>query len=532
MPPPPKPPVICYDLQTNANARRAPCSRYKVSAIGLTSRKSKVTVIPPEEAEIDKLRTDRCWHHNYEHEADDEYEVSRRVSTRPRITPRRVDETTREPLRRNLNYQPIKSNNQESRTLSFGSSADRWPTTLRQQQVRHEYDQKLKERLRKKERLEERKRQEADMEAELDAITAKLEMVKKVHANLTNTYGMSHNAARYFQKTDEEYANLRRKLDQFAQTRSKEVERQLQQRKKLHKFQQQEDKEVEVRRLKAMQSLAPNRYKMTSTLNGSLSPNSRTPSSSSVSTRNSPPSTLSCCSSPLSSLEHPESPRHNLSHHNSKFAARPNPSSKCPIASSTPSSLKSHNSYNKSIMRTQSKRPPMDFSFYKGPPDDDRETLEVTDLNFLEKVEDKTMLEVNELLNNMQSALRDSYNEHRESPRHNSSQHNSKFAARLSPLSKSPISYSTPSSLKPHNSYNKSIMRTRPKKPLVDFSFYKGPPDGKREILEVTDVNFLEKMEDSTMLEVNRLLNNMQSTLGDSHNEHTLYHEAADISQN
>lgn len=241
-----------------------------------------------------------------------------------------------------------------------------------------------------KERLEERKIQEAALKAELDAITLSLESVKRVHANLENTYGMSHNTARYFQKTDEDYANLRRKLNEFSHVRSKEAEKQLQLKKQLYRYQQQEDKEVEHRRLRDMSRIThANNNKLTNTLNGSLSPRSQTPSSRGISTRNSLSSTIptSTCSSPLSMDDY--LPPNRLSNQNSHSIAR------------------TINRHRSTILETQPKRPSIDFSFYKGPPQDNRETLEVTDINFLETVEDETMLEVNELLNRMQSVLGD-----------------------------------------------------------------------------------------------------------------------------
>lgn len=416
MPPPPKPPVICYDLQTNANARRTPCSRYRVSAIAGTSYKSKVTVISTEQSDLtNQLKTDTCWHHSYEHEADDEYENSHRVPIAyPGVSLKKwIDPPKQHSKQQTKTPNHLLKHRTDSYHTSRPSSQDQTLAQTRRQQVRYEYDQKLKEKLRQKERLEERRRQEEEMRAELEKITLRLESVKKVHANLKHTYGMSHNAARYFQKTDEDYAHLKQKLDQFAQNRSRDAERQLQQKKKLYKYQQQEDKEAELKRLRGMSRLAHNeRNKLTSTLNGSLSPSSLTPASSITSTaRHSPSSTISIstCSSPFSSSE--ELPKHNLSHHNSQFVVKTSPSKKCPVSPSTPSSSKTPNRYQSSTLKTQAKRPVMDFSFYKGPPQDSRETLEVTDSNFLEMVEDKTMLEVNELLNKMQSVLGDSYDE-------------------------------------------------------------------------------------------------------------------------
>lgn len=50
-----------------------------------------------------------------------------------------------------------------------------------------------------------------------------------------------------------------------------------------------------------------------------------------------------------------------------------------------------------------SQKPVDKFSFYKR--NGLEETIEVTDLDFFEKVEDKTMLEVNELVFRMKSEL-------------------------------------------------------------------------------------------------------------------------------
>lgn len=50
--------------------------------------------------------------------------------------------------------------------------------------------------------------------------------------------------------------------------------------------------------------------------------------------------------------------------------------------------------------------PKKHFSFYKYNPEAE-DTVEVDDMDFFEKVEDKTMIEVNELLGRMQNVLKD-----------------------------------------------------------------------------------------------------------------------------
>lgn len=417
MVPPPKPPIICYDLHTNTNARRTTCANYRVPSTGARC-KTKVTIVQRDLNELDKAHA--FWEQNSF------------VTNVHADVDRGEAETERQSTsRRNLNEYTDRNNYPRDRVLRVSTRSRAKDTVepylfsthpfgagnqsrdnqkqphsrMNTNNVRHAYGQKLRQEAEERERRLERRRTHLAMQAQLEEISAQLEASKRIQENLLKTFGMSHNAAKYIQLQDENYAKLRQKVDQFAETRSKELGRRVQQMKRVKEYQQYEDKKAEERRLNELSGpLTHNKHTLSSTLNNSLSSNSLNTNTATTNTENSSSTiSLSSCSSSLSaddlmpSVHFVESP----------LSKSRNPSQTTfPTSSSLTPLTNSYRSHTNSS-RVSNRSPPMEkFSFYKGNHDD--EILEITDMAFMEKIEDKSMLEVNELMKQLQSALDES----------------------------------------------------------------------------------------------------------------------------
>lgn len=66
-------------------------------------------------------------------------------------------------------------------------------------------------------------RQHSDMRKELDKVTIMVESLKRAQNQQLETYGLSHNSAKYIQKLEEDYGRLRQKYNQMLATRKHEA---------------------------------------------------------------------------------------------------------------------------------------------------------------------------------------------------------------------------------------------------------------------------------------------------------------------
>lgn len=257
--------------------------------------------------------------------------------------------------------------------------------------VRHAYGEKLRVEAEQKERIKHHNQYHKGMVEQLDQIQAQLNALKKIHNNMYNTYGMSHNAAKYFQKQDEEYARLRQKVDQFAETRSKELTRHAQRAKHYHELLKDKDKKAKTERQKSrdisnlMRCRREPSLSRGSVLNNSLLSSSSSPSTTNTITTTTTPTNsqgssstilISSCSSPISSTD-----EHLLN-------------------------IDSNNSHLVKTSHTPFKTPPSSMPLMQIDLQDE-DTLEVTDVNFFSKIEDQTMIEVNKMMNRLKSTLED-----------------------------------------------------------------------------------------------------------------------------
>lgn len=332
MAPPPRPPIICYDLRTNENIRPAAHSAPRIPVTSATVRKPKVTI------------------------------VHRNPLSRPKVV--------REP-RVEKDYVP------RYHSPIILAQAPKEDPRCNSYKARFAYSQKLKSDAKERERRQENKRRQLAVQAQLDEITAQLEAAKRAQENLMKTFGMSHNTARYIQKQDEDFARLREKVDRFSECRSRELGNRIQQ-------------------LKCNQDLnSKSRHYPTCTSSYNSGASSSTIS-------------ISSCSSPISIAEQ------TLPSFHLEESTTTDPSSDCsilpPIQHNRPNT--SYKSITNDLTTNEQMfhaTPKKCFSFYKYNPEAN-ETVEVDDMDFFEKVEDKTMMEVNELLGRMQSVLRDMKN--------------------------------------------------------------------------------------------------------------------------
>lgn len=255
--------------------------------------------------------------------------------------------------------------------------------------ARQNYSQKVKYEAEQRDKRKGYMRRKLAMQAQLEEINAQLDSVKRNCDYLLKTFGMSHNTAKYIQRYDEDLCKLKRKVEQFSETRSSELSRRIQQMKHFHELQANEDRKAEEKRSKDVSKVLHCRQNLVNTqLNSSTSSNPLS-SRDANNTANSSSSTvsISSCSSPMFVESSP--PPAFLSH-----KIRNSPVSSSPPSSSTPS--------RKEVAQEVSHKP-AGFKFYTGP--SDNETIEVEDQDFFEKVEDQTMLEVNKLVGRLRSEL-------------------------------------------------------------------------------------------------------------------------------
>lgn len=428
MAPPPRPPIICYDLQTNTNSRRAPGTRPRVP-VTCATRKTKVTVVPREPNDISRFAASACWYsENLDPEHVDENvenipvgaqatlfqerkqtifnsnDVYVRAATRSRPRPELAaaepyqfnkSPFIRQPINDQHLYQQQHHNYQQyEQTNRFNNN-----------NLRHAYAKKLRHEAEEKQRRLEFKRQQLAMQNQLEEISAQLESAKRVQENLLKTFGMSHNTAKYIQKQDEDFAKLRQKVDQFAETRSRELGRRVQQMKRFHKLQVIEDKKAEDKRVRDMSELTHCKRTLSSTLNNSQGSSSQTTSNSNNTESSSSTISISPCSSPMSIDDHHIPSIHFVeSPPSSTKRSKPQPPLKTApsLTSSTPSKNFLHRDISSNKLVSHK---PADFTFYKRNPLEN-ETIEVTDMEYFEKVEDETMIEVNGLMRRMQTDLK------------------------------------------------------------------------------------------------------------------------------
>lgn len=417
MPPPPRPPIICYDLQSNENLRRAPCTRYRVPVIG-ANRKNKVTIVNREPSDLSRFTASSCcYNHNFEdtyreddtenfrfsnakttpvHDrkqiADNNNERFVRVARKPR---HHLELAQAEPYR--FNKSPFAQNTINSdyhHHLSDHQRLQDHENRFNNNNMRFAYSKKLKHELEEKERRREFARRRLNVQNQLEDLTAEVDSAKRSLDYLKKTFGMSHNSAKYIQLQDEELGRLRRKINQCADIRSRELAQRDRQMKRSHELRVIEDQKAEERRMRDMSELTHCKRGLSSTLNNSLSSNSQNTNNANNTQSSSSTISISSCSSPMSMNEHIASVHF--------VESLPSSIEKAPhVSSSTPSRsfLRKNLSGNKKI----SHKPP-DFTFYKRNPLEN-ETIEVTDMDFFEKAEDKTMMEVNDLVSKIRNTL-------------------------------------------------------------------------------------------------------------------------------
>lgn len=407
MGPPPRPPIICYDLQPSSNSRRMSHVRSYGPSTGIT-KTPKVTLIPKTCNSF--VADTTCWGSQAlsPSESDGETPVKQPSPNPPKRThmPTRASTILNErlqnkqypdPAYNGYNTRLSQTSNMVSKTHSYRSADSPFAEVSKLNQpssikARHAYGQKLRLEAEERERRIENKKAQLAMQARLEEISAQLESAKRVHDNLLKTFGMSHNAAKYIQKQDQDYAKLRRKVDEFAETRAKELGRRVQQMKQFHQMQRVADEKAETRRKRDVSKLIHFRQGLSSTLNSESSTSQSTPTISPESS-----------SSHMSSIFSPVNRNDTKSQTTIKSSPKkPSPAKficlSRPKAPTTPEHLPE--------TRPACNREPIDFSFYKPNPLE-QQTLEITDMEFFNRVEDKTMLEVNELLYKMQSELKD-----------------------------------------------------------------------------------------------------------------------------
>lgn len=413
MAPPPRPPIICYDLQTNTNARRAFCARHHAPVVGGT-RRTKVTVIHRDQNELDKSKALPCWRHVTSPNREQTEENSENIPINRRST--RPHQRNQSTSNQELVFLRNTSNDLVDREpFRFGTrpfQGGQSSTTLyNSSDARHAYGQKLKDEIEEKRHRQELKNKKIAVQAQIEEIYTQLESFKRLHENLLESFGMGHNTAKYVQKLDDECAKLRQNLDSVAETRSRELGRRAQQMKRYHQQLQQEDMKAEEKRLKDMSRLTHCKHTFSSTLNNSLSSNSLTPNTATNTTSSSPTTiSLSSCSSSMSTDERIPSV------HFVEPSPPPNRAPKLQTKSRTSNLLPSPKlSQNRRHDVTCSDRlshsPKERFNFFKYDPQKQEETIEVSDEAFFEKVEDKTMIEVIELVKGLKTVLKDLDNE-------------------------------------------------------------------------------------------------------------------------
>lgn len=409
MSPPPRPPIICYDLQTNTNTRRAPCARYLAPVVG-KNRQTKVTVIKRDQNELESAKAIPCWHNvvSSNKQMPDDTENIPTVQRYPRSNQRLRNQEKLFLRNSNRNLVEPEPNRFYTNLFASGHSPTAIKTQCNSTETRHAYGRKLKLELEEERHRQELKSKKIAAQAQLEEIRTQLESFKRLHDNLLKSFGMGHNTAKYVQKLDDECSRLRQNLDLVAKTRSRELGRRAQQMKRYHQRLQNEDRKAEEKRLRDVSRLTHCKHTFSSTLNNSLSSNSLTPNTATNTTSSSSPTnSLSSCSSSMSTEEHMPSVRFiEPSPSPTKMSRR-----QTRLHTSNPLPPQTPCRQNSIRSNRLSHSPEEKFSFFKYDPQKHEETLEVEQEEFFEKVEDKTMIEVNELLKGLKTVLKDLKNE-------------------------------------------------------------------------------------------------------------------------
>lgn len=434
MAPLPRPPIICYELQTNTNTRRqvgtghpAVAASRRIPMTGI-SRKPKVTVIQKDPNELTRARAEPCWQGSehpkvhYELMEAEPYEYNAHLfshnqnlksilvqQNRDRPThPRRTTPLT--DLHKQLLQQPMPAKQPNPHHVRFA------------------YASKLKLDAEEREREVEQRKQEMVMRAQLNQCERDLGSLSRIYKNSMGSIGMSHNAAKYIQRRDEENAILSRKLNRASEVRSRELGQRIQQARRNHDLLQEMEQRKVFTKPKEIPRSVPNhdynlRHTLGNRINDSLSDSpSTTPTTINNTTSiSSSPSTFSSLSSPCSSQHSYDQEQASsvlfIPEHTSKVtipsrreskkyhsrACKDNlPQSGLKVSSSTPNKNVTNN--NETSNTTHLNDIADKYSFYKRDPRRNYTVLEVTDLDFFDMVEDPTMMEVNELMNEFQTA--------------------------------------------------------------------------------------------------------------------------------
>lgn len=362
MAPPPRPPIICYDLQTNTNVRRTSSTRYRVPVVG-ANRPTKVTVVQRDQNELDQSRAIPCWNRHENHADEDKriYDDSENIPRNQRVL--RSSQRSQSLKKRESLFSRTTSKDlvdPESYIFKSKLFEKGQPSTCQSNghNARFAYGRKLKLENDEREHQQKLTNMKTALQTQLEKIYLQLESLKTWRESILESYGIGHNTAKYVQKFDNEYTKLKQNFDQIAEARSQELGRRAQQMKRQHKKLQEEDRIAEEKRLRDMSRLTHSKHKLSSTLNSSLSSNSLTPNTATDTTSPSPTISLSPYSSSSTSTDEPA---RNLK---------------------------------------------QEYSFYKYDPQKE-ETLEVVDEDFFEKVEDKTMIEMFKIAREIKTFVKD-----------------------------------------------------------------------------------------------------------------------------
>lgn len=435
MPPPPRPPIICYDISSNGTV----CRRRIEPISSIRSRKPITPTVTyksyvPPTIISNSPRTKRYSNtlassvtSSHQRQSTSPYKLSTTNTTRTSYpassfaVPQRKTElehinSTAPTSQYSNNYcrsYPINESNNATSGCNKNEDLNNNNGLLYNKynnvNARQAYGQKLRAEAEQREKQRHHELHHRAMIDKLEQIQAQLNELQKHHNILSNTYGMGHNAAKYIQRQDEEYAKLRQKVDQFAETRAKEITRQTQRARQYHELLQDKDRRND-ERLKDISNLHHPRChqkrelhlspvkgrNLNNSLSSTSSPTTITPSNSQGSSST---ISLSTCPSPMSTTDEQLAPPAPLTpqHH----------------SSINHKSLNNNNSHLvKSSHHVSFSTPPSQLSKYQMYQSHHRDpypndTLEVTDMEFFAKVEDQTMIEANNLMNRLQSTLKD-----------------------------------------------------------------------------------------------------------------------------
>ena len=262
MAPPPRPPVICYDLFSGAPPRRqrryldTGLSNYVPPVATTCSTYRTQNTLPPANTFVPKQVPVKVIYNDSEHGVTQ--------STNNCGSGCFMGPTSRA-------QQPPSAIFAGPGNAIFGSRSTNPQTT------RLAYSQKLRSGNQRRERPKEEEDGHQSLRNLLETILLELNAVKKVQESMGSNYGTAHNAAKYIQMKEEENAELRRKIDKYHELLQTERQKLLQQKEK------EKEKELEVLRsreqvaekklMKDLSDIAHYRENMlSSTINGSISP--------------------------------------------------------------------------------------------------------------------------------------------------------------------------------------------------------------------------------------------------------------------